>query len=548
MATFGASGALTFGELFGPTASPQPFGNFGTSGSPALRTQAYAVAATTVSFATSTDVKVGDLLTVVYASTVATAWSITATATANSGTQTVAILRLDKTRSDETRDIYIWSGIVTEIPTTLVTVALDGAPTSGLRRLLAQSINPGTLQRWDNTRLDRSSAYDGTTGASAWDMPWGANGTSTQPQWSICASIGDANLRTCNPGDGTARTPFPSASDNFKSLGFGWSTNTLTSAANAVWSLGGSQPKVAVSALYAVAPPSQARGKTVGKGTGRFTVIKTASGRGKSAGKSVGRGYIYTGIFTTSARGKTLAKATGAVRPKTASGRGRSITDSHAASTHKTVSSARGKAAAKAIGGPIVIRPSSARGKIAAAAKGRFTVIRRISSRGKTAAKATGLFTLLRPANGRGKTAAKATGQFTIIKTASGRGNTAGAATGVFTLIKTGTDTGTAASTIPVDGHTLTVVTDDSTATLIEANGATSTVAANLEITYSNITVNGYTSTLIEPNGAANTVYATAELTSTYIASNGAAITVVENTEITFSNIVLSGHTTTLES
>lgn len=468
---------------------------------PALRTQAYGQAVTSVAYATSTDVVIGDLLIVVYGSTNATT-GITAAATANSGAQTVATLTLDKTISDGTRDLYVWSGIVTVVPTTLVTVTLTGAPTTGTRRLLVQSINPGTSQRWTATRLDRSATLTGTTGTSSWTIPWGTAGTSTQPQYSINAEVGNSLAPTCDPGDGTARTPYPGTSNNFQCLGFGWSTNTLQSVSNATWSLGGGNNKVAASLLYAVGDPVQGRGKSASKATGKFSVIKTASARGKNASKGSAPGYVYTSAKTASARGNNASKATLKIPPKTASGRGKSAADSYASAQHTATTSGRGKAASKATAGPLIIRPTPARGNAASKATGKYTVTRRISARGNSATKATSNYTLVHRISARGNSAAAGMAKyfFAIAPwTASGRGKNATSGKG--------------------KGHVLyePPVLSDFTSTLIADIGTTSTVATNIGTTF------------------------------TYILNDGASSTIVENNETTRSFAVTDGHSTTLE-
>lgn len=410
---------------------------------PTLHTQVVGSAVTSVSFANATDVAAGDLLVVVWGSTVKAAGAITATATANSGAQTVATLTADLNADDGSRQIYVFSGIVTATPSTAVTITLTGAATSGTRRLFVQSVAPGTGQRWSSTRPSRSGSATGTAGGNPWTIPWGTAGASSQPEYALAITqFSSTQTPTIDPGDGTARTPtYPGVSAVFHILTIGYNGSTLQNATNASISQGSASSHAAGLVLYVTADPTQARGNAAAKGSATFKIIRKASGRGNAAAKAIGPGIKYTGVRTASGRANAAAKGSAIPKPKTASGRANN--------------------AATAWGeDPVIIHGAGGRANAAAKGTGRGAHGSKSSGRGNAAAKAT------------------AVGKHIIPIVASGRANAAAKATGHMYA--------------PYHPAFLA----DFTNTLILDDGASSTVITDVGITITHVADDGHTTTL----------------------------------------------------
>lgn len=455
---------------------------------PSLHTQVVGTQTSTVTFTNTTDVAAGDLLIVVWGSTVKAAGAITATATANSGAQTVATLTADSNIDDGTKQIYVFSGVVTASPTTAVTITLTGAPTTGTRRLFVQSVNPGTGQRWSTNRFQRSGTATGTTGTTSWTLGWGSAGASSQPEYGFAAIQWAATQNpTIDLGDGSATSStYPGSSSvlfHIKTAGYG--TNTLQSVSNVTVSTGGNSSHVAQAALYVVSDPAQARGNSAAKGSARYTLIHTAQARGKSAAKGTGAGYKYATTKTSSARGNSASKGTATPHPKTASGVARTAaTGSTTWWTHVAPSSGRGKNAAKGTARWLKRSVSSGRGNAASKASGTFKITRIATGPGRSAASSNARYTAIHRSIGPGRSAASGTARGIRRIMRSGKGFAAGTGTARFyttvpattlvldqtsTLTTTGPDT-----TLTLDQTT--TLTVDQTSTVTVPQGDTVTI------------------------------------------------------------------------
>lgn len=406
-----------------------------------------AVAATTVTGTNPTsatvtigagDTVIGDLIVVMWTASAAIGSALSVP------TCSYATFVQDATADDGTRNAYVWSGIVTSSPGgAAVTITLTLPTNSGTRRLMAFTVNPGTGQHWDSARKVRTITGTGTAGGNPWTASWSASTSVANPEFPVMAYVSAASTQTLDWGDGNGAVSdsYPNASAAAhvwalsNSITSGYSTNTLASTSTVSFGSQAASSKAYAGVLYAVADPIQGRGKTAGKGTGRFTIIRPSSARGKNASKGTGLGTVYTGVRTAEGRGNTASKATGAVRPKTATGVGRTAADSYTDSwTHTALAQARGKNASKATAGFLKRSVRSGRGNTASSGAATFTITRVATGSGPTAStgranyQATHRATGLGPAansgtgapirrimrNGKGFSAAKATARFYV--------------------------------------------------------------------------------------------------------------------------------------
>lgn len=319
---------------------------------------------------TAGEVVSGDLIVVMWTSTAAPTNGGAAASlgipTAKFGATTCATLREDGTVSDGTRVTYVWSGICTTSPGgSAVTITLDltGITTSGTRRLVACSVNPGTGQRWDADRVVRTAI--GTTssgtavggGTSQWTTPWSAATAITNPEFPVMAYVqSTSNTQGLDWTGGTTFTvdtsPGTSANQHFWAAS-GYATPDLASVSNIRFAFSAAQTRTYVGILYATANPVQARANSASKATGGFTIIRRSSGRGNTADQSTGYGSVYTGIRSASGRAYVASSAKGSLRPKTAGGIARTAADSFTSNWgHLAKSQGRGRAASKSVGKP----------------------------------------------------------------------------------------------------------------------------------------------------------------------------------------------------
>lgn len=464
---------------------------------PALRARTEGTSVTTLTLSNTTSpadkAKTGDLVIVIWSATASsgTAPAITLALT-KAGGGTAATMTLNASISDGTRELYVWSGRLDDIGTGngSVTATLTGAVTSGTRRLVIVTGDPGSGQRWATSPLVRSGSTTATTGSNPWAIPWSANATSSNPELALQAvTFASTQNPTFNIQDGAGSvTPtYPGASATFHYLIAGYSSGTLVSTGSPTVSTGVTAGKAAGVFLWAVADPTEGRGRVAAKATGRFGVIRRREGRGRAAAKGTGRGGVYSTLKTAEGRGRAAAKATGRPAPKTAGGIARTAAEGSTIFWDRIVpQSGRGRAASKATGSGRVFKRATGPGRAAAKATATFVVVRRAVGPGRAAAKATAAFYVTRRATGPGRAAAFASGHPIRLLRRSGRGNVAASAAAAFytTVPATGIVLDQT-TTVGPSSPTTTVTVPQGTTVTLEQSTTTLTLPASGTVTIS---------------------------------------------------------------